>query len=381
MPATPQTSTKRSTNIDTPNNTPSTNDSDWYLSMVSLLKAGMNPAKICAKLDIPKNTLQYHLNKLKVEGRIVKSGYGTWDWIDLPETCKTKVRTLSRVATPKTPKQVRTFAQANLTRFQQDAVRAHAFRTRFQIPQGLRNWNNEKRTQYLTAHNIPYKHLRIGGEGQRIIVKDRKVWLLNKSIIIYDKASYFAEQAIDAKNTALATHLGIIKHIERLLHTSFQIGTDYKFKVTAQHYALIYNALAKQYNEAEEKLEVRTGKGLWFLIDNSYNMNEAETVHHDTAMTDNLKVTNWFNGLKDIPAIQGAPTYTPGFVLEMLGGIQQNQMMFAENQTEYANNIGSHITSIQDLSTGTKNIGALLKESNKLQQQFNTLLKEFAGRR
>ena len=200
----------------------------------------------------------------------------------------------------------------------------------------------------METHSIPFKPLGIGGGGQRIIVKDRKVWLTNRSIIIYDKASYFAEAALQAKTTALATHISIIKHIERLLHTSFLLGSDYKFKVSRQHYALIYNALAKQYNESGEKLEIRTAKGAWFLIDNSYNMNEAETVHPSTAMSDNKKVQDFFNGVKET-------AITPSFLLEMMHGIQSNQMAFAENMT-------SHIQAVRDLGKGVGEMTEVMKQ-------------------
>lgn len=345
------------------------------LSILSYLKAGLRPVKIAAKMGIAMSTLQYHLTTMVKQGLIRKVGYGVWEVLEEPTTEKKTPRGLSRVDLTDTPKPreipreprgpPREISQASLTRFTQDAVRGHAFRTRFQIPRGLRNWNNEKRTQYLTDNSIPFKHLKIGGEGQRILVKDRKVWLLNKAIIIYDTASYFAEAALEAKQTALATHLGIIKHIERLLHTSFLIGSDYKFKVSSQHYALIYNALAKQYNEAGEKLEVRTAKGAWLIIDDSYGMNELETVHPKTGMTDNDKVKDWFDGLKEIPATRGAPKYTPGFVLGMLAGIQQNQQIITENQLAYATNIESHITSIQDLGTGVRDMNKLLKEARR----------------
>jgi hypothetical protein len=292
--------------------------------VLSYLRSGLNPAKIAAKMNVTDSTIQYHITLLKKQGTIRKVGYGTWEVLEEPTTEKKTPRGSTRVGTTKTPPLAvlprsvpREISQASLTRFQQDAVRAHAFVFTMQVPRNLRNWNNEKRAQYLTANQIPYKPLGIGGGGQRIIVKDRKVWILNKSIIIYDKASYFAEGALQAKTTALATHISIIKHIERLLHTSFEIGSDYKFKVSRQHYALIYNAMAKQYNDAGEKLEIRTAKGAWFLIDNSYNMNEAETVHPTTAMTDNTKVQSFFNGLKEQRIIQGERPYTPGFVLEI----------------------------------------------------------------
>ena len=312
----------------------------------------MNPAKICRKLGIPKQTLQYHLNKLKQQGIIRKAGYGTWEVINQPETEEKRSTNLPHVGShttpPKVRKEVRTLSQSELTRFQQDSVRAHAFVFTMQVPRNHRNWNNKQRVKFLEANGIPYKPLGIGGGGQRIIVKDRKTWLLDKSIIIYDRSSYFAENALQAKTTALATHLSIIKHIERLLHTSFEIGTDYKFKVSRQHYALIYNALAKQYNETGEKLEIRTGQGAWFLIDNSYNMNEAETVHPSTAMSDNTKMQNFFNGVK-------TTAITPEFILQAMNGIQENQAAFATNIT-------SHIDAIRKLGAGVEQMNSLIEQ-------------------
>jgi len=89
------TSAKRSTNIKTPHKTPSTNELDWDLSIISYLEAGVNPAKIAAKLGIPKQTLQYHLTKLKQQGLIRKVGYGTWEIVDQPESAEKEVRTMT----------------------------------------------------------------------------------------------------------------------------------------------------------------------------------------------------------------------------------------------------------------------------------------------
>jgi DNA-binding transcriptional ArsR family regulator len=347
--------------INTPTSTTTPPHENPRLSILSYLKDDISPAKIWRKMGIPESTFQYHFSILKKQGLIRKLGYGTWEVIDQPDSAKKRTVGLSRVGTPQDPHfrgssrgSPAVLTQTQLQQFQQDSVRAHAFVFTLQVQRNLRNWNNKKREQFLNAHNIPFKSLNIGGGGQRIIVKDRKVWLLNKSIIIYDKSSYFAEDALRAKGTAIATHLSIIKHIERLLHVEFRIGDDYKFKVSRQHYALIQNALAKQYNEAGEKLEVRNGRGLWFLIDNSFSMNEAETVHSSSAMSDNLKVQGYFNGLKEIPATHGSPTYTPAFVLEVMNGIQQNQMAFAENMT-------SHIDAVKSLGSGVKDMTAAIE--------------------
>lgn len=231
-----------------------------------------------------------------------------------------------------------------------DSVRAHAFVFTLHVPKNLRNWNNKKREQYLDRHNIPYKRLGIINGGQRLIINGRKTHLTDKSIVIYDRSSYFAEKAIEAKSNAVHSFISIIKKLERILHVELTSGSDYKFRVSRQHYALVKNALAQQCNAEGLKLEVRSeaDNSLWFLIDNSFNLDEAEAVHPQTGTTDIKRVQDFFNGVK-------ATGITPSFILEAMNGIQGNQAVFAEN-TE------SHIAAIQDLSAGVKTFNSLLEK-------------------
>jgi len=337
------------------------------LRILSYLRAGVMPPKIAVKMNLSRGTVQYHVTALKDQGFIRKVGYGTWEILREPDTGSISPAQTTRVG-PAQPCPSRASLahlsqseMSRMARFQQDSVRGHAFLFTLQVPKNLRNWNNERRERYLRKKGVSFKQLGIGGGGQRIIVQDRKVWLLNRSIIIYDTASYFAEASLQAKSLALAMHVKIIKHIERLLHVSFLIGEDYKFKISRQHYALIYNSLAKQYNDAGEKLEVRTGKGVWFLIDDSFSMDEAETVHPVTAMSDNRKVQGFFNGLKGIPAVQGSPQYTPGVVLEMIGATAQTMEGIQQNQLIFAANIATHITAIQELGAGVREMTKQVK--------------------
>jgi hypothetical protein len=261
-----------------------------YLSMIALLNYGLRPSEIAAESGVHKNTLQRHLNALKKQGRIFSPGYGVWDVLDVPESTKKRSTHSRYVGSPKTPTPPTSppsISQSDLTRFQQDSVRTHAFTTRWQIPHNLENWNNEQRIKFLESHTIPFKSLNIAGGGQRIMVMGCKVHLLNKAILIYDKASYFAATARLSKNTAIGKHLSIIKHIERLLHVEFLIHNDHKFKVSRQHHALIHDHIAHLYNEAGDKLEVRDGQGLWLIVDNSKDadgngMNELETIRSST---------------------------------------------------------------------------------------------------
>jgi len=125
--------------------------------------------------------------------------------------------------------------------------------------------------------------------------------------------------------------------------------------VSRQHYALIKNSLAKQYDKEGKKLFCYTKDGLWFIIDNSYNLHEAETIHPNTALTDNEKIQNWFNGLKETPI-------TPEQILQM----QYNQ---TKQQEYYAKNIKTHTESIIKLKENISIMNKLLKKmDSKLSQ-------------
>lgn len=314
------------------------------LCIVELMAIGKTPTQIHKELGISQTALQYHLNQLKSEGAIRKLGYGTWE--------VTKGEFYVPKRTSKTLRVTTADPQTKLSCFAQDSVRGHAFTFTLKIPKGLRNWNNEKRERYLKKNNIEFKRLTTYGGGQRIISKGRKTWLMNKSIIIYEKDSYLAETAEQSKSHAIYNFIQKIKSLERLLKADFTIkaGSQYKFKVSRQHYALVKNALARQYNEANEKLEVYTEKGLWFLIDNSFNLDEAETVHPETAETDNVKVQNFFNSLKDQP--NGV---TIGELLELSAGIQQNQLLFSKNAL-------AHVDVIRELGLSVQGLNELLRE-------------------
>jgi len=178
--------------------------------------------------------------------------------------------------------------------------------------------------------------------------------IYDKSIIVYGKYSYFSRTAEEAKDYAIYKFISLIKSLERFLHADFTIkaGQQYMFKVSRQHYALVKNVLAQQYDNEGKKLQVYTANGLWFLIDNSFNLHEAETVHPETAVDDNNKVQSFFNSLKDYPL-------TTDFILETMNGIQDNQLLFARNHE-------THIQAIEELGLGVRTLTDLIvKLENK----------------
>jgi len=308
--------------------------SNLNLFIFNQLKAGLRPSKICEQFGLKKTTIQYHLSMLKQAGLIEKVGYGVWEIIK--EFNEKEVQKITRV----TSRQLR----GDLNLFKQDRVRGHAFQFKINLPE-LRNWKN--REKLFLKKGIKFEPLLIGGinRGQKLEFKGRKIWLTNKSIVIYEKSSYLADTSKDSQERAIQDMLALMKNLEKHLQASFKTGRYYKFKVSRQHYSLVKNALAQQYDKEGNKLQVFNEDGLWFLIDNSFNLHEAETVHPKTSVDDNKKVQDYFNGVKKLE------NYTPQFVVNSMQGIQNNQLVFAENMK-------SHIKAIQEVGNATQ----MLKE-------------------
>lgn len=327
---------KRSSKI----NGTTTRSSNLKLFILSKLEEGLSPSKIAQLGGMKINALSYHLSSLKAEGLIKKVGYGTWEVCGLGGQKEVQKSTV--VANP---------TSSNFEGLEPDKVRGHAFQFKFKLPQNLRNW--DRREELLEKLGIQFKTLLVGGQkrGQKLIFEGRKVWLTDKSIVIYEKASFIADLASEAQSRAISHFTGLLKRLERHLQANFEIHRS-RFKVSRQHYALIKNALAKQYDEEGKKLEVYSGDGLWLLIDNSYQLHETETVHPKTAVQDNKKVQDFFNGIK---ALEG---FTPQFVVNTLS-------MQAQNIDQYAIHLKSHVESVQKLGSAVEELTKVVKDLKK----------------
>jgi hypothetical protein len=297
------------------------------------LEAGKSTKTIIKELSISKQKLQYYLNKLKSDGRITKLGYGVW------QTSKNRV--------------------ANL-------CRGHGFMWHLKLPKEVEGWD-----KILTNRHIEFKLIN-SNHTYQIYLDNNKIWLSSKSIIIYDIGSYFGYNAIQSRK------LGFYALKELLIKLQSKLGVNLRdkqdnfiVKPSRQHYSLIKNCLAVQCNKEGKKINVYNEKGIWFTIDNSFNLEEAETIHPKTALTDSLGIQKYFNEHKETNF-----EVTPKFILSTMQGIQNNQLIFAENMK-------SHIEAIQSLSKGVKRLtrvmSGILKENNdlKLSNKHQTRLGDF----
>jgi len=314
-----------------------------YLSIFSLLKEGLSPAQICERLGMKKQAVQRHITSMKNAGMIKKIGYGVWEI--LKEDAPKQVHSSRHITPP-------CFPTSTLNR-----IRGHGFMFTIRIPH-LKNWDN--RASILKRQGITFKSINKLGSPQSIMFKGRKILLYSNSIIVYEPASYLSDSAQGSRNRAVADLLSLIASLETLLHTSFRIHGDYQFKVSRSHYAMMKNELAKQYDQDGRKLHIYNADGLWFLIDNSFNLHEAETVHPHTSDSDMDKhVRPFFNGLKEVEG------FTPQFVL---GAMAQQ----TKNLDDYVMHLKAHVESVQELGRQTKQLGESVKDLTAVVKKLET---------
>jgi DNA-binding transcriptional ArsR family regulator len=312
---------------------------NFYLFVLEQLKTGVRPSKICTNLGISKQALNYYLSSLKKEGLISKLGYGVWE---VKEVKEVKKHLADRLQHP-----------VSIEALKQDQVRAHAFQFTLSLPKDLRNW--DKRKELLQTAGITFKDMpNVFGGAELIEFKGKKVILTNKSIVVNEPKDYLTETADNAKSYAVNNFLVFIRSLENYLKANFSYGGQYKFKVTRQHYALVKNALAKQYDKEGKKLEVYQAGELWFLIDNSFNLHEAETVHPVTASGDNKKVQDFFNGIKQVEG------FTPQFVTNAIAQSVQCSIQNAQNLDHYAIHLKAHVESVQKLGTAVEQLTKII---------------------
>jgi len=281
--------------------------------IIDEIKKGNNPAKISKEHNIKKQTLQYYLRQLKNKGIITKEGYGTW----------------------RVQKEVSNSTKASSIKKQ---IRGHAFNWKVRFKSEI-DW--ERR---LKKNNLNFQYIGINNSTPRIIFNNKKIWFTKKGLVIYEPKSFFAENSITSKGLAVFELDKTIKELGRKLKIDL---SSYQFTTSREHYGLIKNELAKQYNKKGEKLYIRDDQGIWMWIDDSHSLAELE----NNEMITNKKVQDWYNDHK-----KHNFEVTPSFLLNSINKVTENQMMFNEN-------FESHVEAIQTLS----------KTVNELREEIKTL--------
>lgn len=297
--------------------------------IISSIKEGKSPANISEEQNIKKQTLNYYLRQLKKKGIIQKESYGVW----------------------KVLKEVPISSKASISQPKKQ-IRGHAFNWKVKFNHSI-DW-----VRRLKKYNVSYQLIGINKSTPRIIFNNRKIWLTKSGLVIYEPHSFFARSSHASKGMAVYELDKTIKMLSRVLKI---VLTPYYFTTSREHYGMIKNELARQYNDKGEKLLIRDDKGNgWLWIDDSESLNELETNKPEVSK----QVQDWYNDMKKHDF-----KVTPSFLLESINGVTKNQQVFADNMV-------SHIRAIQTLGREVKGLSKSIKRIRKEKESFEMKFKK-----
>jgi len=321
-------------------------------AVFSCIRSGKLPSTLWKKGALTKRQVDHALKKMKEEGVIIKLSYAAWD------TCVKRL-----------PPKTRIPAQCVGARHTHEVgtkksytTRGHGIVATLEIPK-LTGWENRKKI--LVKAGIKFERIL---QGQRISIgKINKIWLCKRSIVFYlGGLSFFAYSAKEAALNAVNFLLEHIKLLEvqlRIGSSGLKMGKGYKIKFSREHYSLIRNALAEQYNREKKKLHVYDERGLWMVIDNSFNLNEMDFLRAGSAIDESDFMKSYFNDLNKT-------RLTPSATLE---GMRRNSEAIAQltNVMDYyGKNITSHVKSVQALGEGVSKLTTTIAN---LEKRFDSM--------
>lgn len=135
-----------------------------------------------------------------------------------------------------------------------------------------------------------------------IYIDGNTIRLYRDSIEVYSNTSFFGDTAQTATADSLAYWQKFFIRLENDLKVILVKPRKQNIRIVKAHYAEMNNGLAKECNLNADRIRIYATEDnkLWFTIDNSFNLNEAETQHTQTAKSDMQDiVTPFFNDLRD----------------------------------------------------------------------------------
>lgn len=300
--------------------------------ILAKLREGKNPSTIAKELGRSKQNTEYYLKRLRQEGIIKKVGYGTWE--------------------------VKNYTSSTLSERSKN-IRGHAFIWKLRVPKEI----GESWMKRLKAQNIDFKL--VSKSIPRIFIKNQKVWLGKKNIVIYENKAFYGQNSINARKYAVIGLLEIVGALESKLKVNLR---PYVFKPSREHYGMIKNELARQCNRKKEKIIIRDNlEGQWLWIDDSESLSELET-GGPKAMIRSKQVQDWWNDHK-----KNNFEVKPSFVVETLGKVAKNQEHFSENFNTYGEKIKAHTKAMEKLEQGINKwadiVEKVRKDNEKLKQR------------
>lgn len=147
-----------------------------------------------------------------------------------------------------------------------------------------------------------YKYREILKKSNTIITDGNTIRLYKNSIEVYSGQSFFADTTQKATVRSFKYWNRFFSRLEHDLKVILVKPRSQNIKLVNQHYAETNNEFAEECEKKADKIRVYTNEDgkLWFTIDNSFNLHEAETLHPQTAKHDmSDAIRPFFNDLRD----------------------------------------------------------------------------------
>lgn len=194
-------------------------------------------------------------------------------------------RSLTKEGSQKVQLAYRCIAKGSL---KPNTIRLHDLR--FKVKVYNKMWA-VKKEKLLEFKNIEYKPINMGFWKSDQITIDNFIIHLNPKNIIFIMPDYYGETQLEAFSKALEDLKLITAKLQHKLGIRLFNTRYLDFEISRNHYALIKNEIAEDYNKKNKRLFVYDDLGILRLVtDASLNMDELEAVSKDYAMSDSEKV-------------------------------------------------------------------------------------------
>lgn len=171
------------------------------------------------------------------------------------------------------------------------------------------------------------KYAQAKKQANTIYIDGNTIRLYNDSLEIYSGQSFFEKDEQRATAVSLAYWERFFARLEHEFGVILKKERVQNITLVNQHYGETNSEMATDALHKKQKIQIKTeddGK-LWFTIDNSWNLQEMETLHPETAKQDMTKVQKQVNDWR-----QNDPM-TNSQLQSVVQGVAQNQVMFAKN--------------------------------------------------
>ena len=214
-------------------------------------------------------------------------------------------------------------------------IRLHWLKYKIKILRKPKTWNTVKnRHKFLSRKDIKIKTVNKGFYKTEKIIMDDWWVELNKDYALFQLPNVHGKTAYDAYAKSVHKLREFAIEIQKQCGIQLLNRQHMEFEVVSNHYALIKNALAKEYNSSKQNLLVFDDEGkLRLLIDNSENLDEIEAVHGKKGKEDSHKVQTYFKDVID------EAHYRPSEAKQKIDRLEGASAQFAEGLHQFQNNL------------------------------------------